>query len=144
MYEHNRQEFKSDRQTPVDGVKAILLRARKLFIEKHKLKYHSLTSQTLQAYLQYVRNLTLLEGRLTPDLYTLVTAAKQVGGDSFAISLVEAARDYPYQNKNENLKSIALGIDKADFGNDRVAAIKNRLSETQYVWRKLNLKKEPI
>ena len=143
LYEHNRQEFKSDRQTPVDGVKAILLRAKKLFVEKHKLKYHNLTSQTLQTYLQYVRNLTLLEGRLTPDLYTLVTAAKQVSGDSFAISLVEAARDYPYQNKDDSLESIALGIDKANFGDDRIATMKNRLSETQYVWRNLNLKKEP-
>ena len=33
----------------------------------------------LQLYLQYVRNLTLIDRRLSPDLYTLVTAAKQIG-----------------------------------------------------------------
>ena len=36
-----------------------------------------------------------MESRLLPDLYTLVNSAKQFGGDPFAISVLEAARDYP-------------------------------------------------
>ena len=143
LYERSRQELKSDIQTPIDGVKEILLKARELFLEKHKIKYHNLTSQTFQSFLQYVRNLALMEKRLTPDLYTLVTAAKQVGGESFAVALIEAARDYPYQNESETIDSVTLSIDKADFGDNRVVAMKNRLLETKYIWRNLNLRKEP-
>jgi hypothetical protein len=57
-----------------------------------------MTPQRLQIFLQYVRNLALLDRRLTPDLYTLVTGAKQIGGDQFAVTLIETAKDYyPYR-----------------------------------------------
>ncbi|MFQ5717903.1 MAG: hypothetical protein ACE5GQ_12500, partial [Nitrospinales bacterium] len=81
LYEKNRQELRSDQDASVDGVKEILLRAREIFLGKHKIQYHNLTSQTFQIYLQYVRNLALMENRLTPDLYTLAVAAKEIGGD---------------------------------------------------------------
>ena len=93
LYEKKRQEMKKDSDAPIDGVKEILIRARELFLKKHKIRYHNLTSQTFQILLQYVRNLTLMESRLLPDLYTLVNSAKQFGGDPFAIAVLEAARD---------------------------------------------------
>jgi hypothetical protein len=52
------------------------------------------TPQLLQRYFQYVRNLTLLEHLLKPDLYTLVQAAKQMAGDEFALTLLETAKTY--------------------------------------------------
>lgn len=143
LYEKNREELRSDRNTAVDGVKEILLQAREKYLGKHKLRYHNLTSHTFQLYLQYVRNLTLMEHRLTPDLYTLVCGAKQIGGDSFAISLVEAARDYPYQKDNDGLENISMGIDQAAFDERGVVKMKNHLSETQFEWRNLNLKPDP-
>ena len=48
----------------------------------------------LKTYLHYVRNLCLIERRMTPDLYSLILAAKQVAGDQFAITLAEVAREY--------------------------------------------------
>jgi hypothetical protein len=143
LYEKNRQEMRSDRDVAIDGVKEILLRGRDIFLKKHKIRYHNLSSQALQIYLQYVRNLTLMESRLTPDLYTLVTAAKQIGGDPFGIAVLEAARDYPFQEA-ESLEELVLGIDQAilDDENNPVK-IKNRLSETAFEWRTLNLKPEP-
>ena len=143
LYEKNRQELKSDRSVAIDGVKEIMLKARKNFLAKHKVRYHNLTSQTFQVYLQYVRNLTLMERRLTPDLYTLVVSAKQVGGDAFAIALMEAARDYPFQKENTELDTLALGIDKAVLDEDHVINMRNRLSETQFEWRSLDLKPNP-
>ncbi|HJO57209.1 MAG TPA: hypothetical protein QF772_03170, partial [Nitrospinaceae bacterium] len=118
LYEKNRQEMKSDKEVSIDGIKEILLRARQMFTEKHKVRYHNLTSQTFQIYLQYVRNLTLLENRLTPDLYTLITTAKQIGGDPFAIAVLDAAREYPFQkNDSASFEPLTLGIDKA-IGSD--------------------------
>jgi hypothetical protein len=143
LYEKNRQELKSDRGVAIDGVKEIMLKARENFLAKHKIRYHNLTSQTFQVYLQYVRNLTLMENRLTPDLYTLVVSAKQVGGDAYAIALMEAARDYPFQKENAGLDTLALGINKAVLDEDHVIDMRNRLSETQFEWRSLDLKPNP-
>ncbi|MFQ5672153.1 MAG: hypothetical protein ACE5G9_03585 [Nitrospinales bacterium] len=143
LYENNRRELRSDQDASIDGVKEILLRARTIFLDKHKVRYHNLSSQSFQVYLQYVRNLALLESRLTPDLYTLAIAAKQVGGDRFAIALVQAARAYPFQKDNDpGLETLSLGIDRALF-DDEVATMKNRLCETQFEWRNLHLKREP-
>ncbi|PIQ97565.1 MAG: hypothetical protein COV67_03405, partial [Nitrospinae bacterium CG11_big_fil_rev_8_21_14_0_20_56_8] len=146
LYEKNRIEMRSDKDVEVDGVKEILLRARENFIDRHKVRYHNLTSQSFQIFLQYVRNLTLLEGRLTPDLYTLVCAAKQIGGDAFGISVLEAAREYPYQETEQTgLEPLSLGIDKAivDEQEGHAASAKNRLNETQFEWRTLDLKPQP-
>ncbi len=145
LYEKKRQEMRTDSNTPIDGVKEILLRARDLFIKKHKIKYHNLTSQTFQILLQYVRNLTLMESRLLPDLYTLVNSAKQFGGDPFAISVLEAARDYPFEETDKESSTISLGIDQGmlDTEDASPVSMKNRLSDTQYEWRTLNLKPDP-
>ncbi|MDH5763102.1 MAG: hypothetical protein OEZ51_08975 [Nitrospinota bacterium] len=143
LYEKNRQELKSDRGVAIDGVKEIMLKARQNFLAKHKIRYHNLTSQTFQIFLQYVRNLTLMERRLTPDLYTLVVSAKQIGGDAYAIALMEAARDYPFQKEESELETLAMGIDQAVLEDDQVFNMKNRLNETQFEWRTLNLKPDP-
>ncbi|KMP12541.1 hypothetical protein UZ36_00280 [Candidatus Nitromaritima sp. SCGC AAA799-C22] len=144
LYEKNRQEMKSDREVSIDGIKEILLHARELFTEKHKVRYHNLTSQTFQIYLQYARNLTLLEDRLTPDLYTLVTTAKQFGGDPFALAVLEAAREYPFQNIDKtSLEPLTLGIDRAVMDDENTPVdMKNRLSEIQFEWRTIDLKPE--
>jgi hypothetical protein len=145
LYEKKRQELRPDNNAPVDGVKEILLRARELFIKKHKVRYHNLTSQTFQALLQYIRNLTLMESRLLPDLFTLVNAAKQFGGDPFAVAVLEAAREYPFESNNNLQDSLSMGIDQAlsDEEGAQPIGMKNRLSETQYEWRTLNLKPDP-
>ena len=47
-------------------------------------------------------NLSLLDRRLTPDLYTLIIAAQQTAGDDFALALAETARDYPHARLDED------------------------------------------
>jgi len=143
LYERNRQELRTDRDVSLDGVKEILLRARELFHKNHSIRIHPLTTQTLQIYLQYVRNLTLMENRLTPDLYTLAVTAKQIGGDAFAISIVEAARDYPFQDTPDEQDTLTLGIEQAAFDDNDPVNMKNRLSETSILWRNLDLKSAP-
>ena len=139
-----RQEIKPDKEVVIDGIKEILIQARKIFTQKHGLRYHNLTSQTFQTYLQYARNLTLIENRLTPDLYTLITIAKQINGDPFAIAVLEAAREYPFQVlESTSIEPLALGIDKAVDSDNTPRNMKNRLSENQIEWREINLKPEP-
>ena len=145
LYEKKRQELRPDANTPVDGVKEILLRARELFIKKHKIRYHNLTSQTFQVLLQYIRNLTLMESRLLPDLFTLVNAAKQFGGDPFAVAVLEASREYPFEPNDTLPESLSMGIDQALTQEEgaQPLSMTNRLSETQFEWRTLDLKPDP-
>ena len=143
LYEKNRQELRSDKDVTIDGIKEILLKARDIYLKKINIKHHNLSLQTFQILLQYVRNLTLMENRLAPDLYTLTLTAKQIGGDLLAVSLIEAARDYPFQNEESNMESLTLGIDKGMIDEGKVINMKNRLSETDEVWRTLDLKPDP-
>ena len=143
LYEKNRQELRSDKDVTIDGIKEILLKARDIYLKKINIKHHNLSLQTFQILLQYVRNLTLMENRLAPDLYTLTLTAKQIGGDLLAVSLIEAARDYPFQNEESNMESLTLGIDKGMIDEGKVINMKNRLSETDEVWRTLDLKPNP-
>jgi hypothetical protein len=93
LYEKRRAELRTDKHLSIDGVKELLLETRTRWMAERK-EYTWMTLAGLQIFLQYVRNLALLDHRLTPDLYTLVTAAKQIGGDQFAITLIETAKDY--------------------------------------------------
>jgi hypothetical protein len=144
LYEKSREDLTSDEFLSIDGVKELLIEARKRWIARHDLTQHHLNPQVLQIYMKYVRNLTLLDRRLTPDLYTLVVAAKQIGGDSFAVSLVETARDYPYQpDKDNGYSTVTLGMDRGELADGEVVSLKNRLAGEQKVWRKLPLIPEP-
>ena len=60
---------------------------------EHPKVAQRITPQLLSIYFRYVRNLSLIDRRLTPDLYSLVIAAKQTAGDDFALAVAETARD---------------------------------------------------
>jgi hypothetical protein len=144
LYEKSRKELTSDENLSIDGVKALLIESRNRWEVKHDLTDHHLSPQVLQIYMKYVRNLTLLEGRFTPDLYTLVMAAKQIGGDSFAISLVGTARDYPYQPAyEEGYDLVDFGMNQAVLADGEVVDVKNRLAGEAKIWRTLPLKPQP-
>ena len=95
LYERGRSELLPDDNLSVDGIKEMVLDARKRLKEKHPKIADRITPQLLSIYFRYIRNLSLLDRRLTPDLYTLIVAAKQTAGDDFALALAETARSYP-------------------------------------------------
>ncbi|MCZ6635983.1 MAG: hypothetical protein O7G87_21505 [bacterium] len=142
LYEHRRAELLPDQTLAIDGVKALLLEARNAWIQKHDLTHHWLTPQVLSLFLKYVRNLSLMDRRLTPDLYTLALAAKQIGDDDFAVTLIETSRDYPAQRIPSDLPEIPISLDLAEFPTGE-APLKNRLLGTERVWRTLPLQPAP-
>jgi len=103
LYERSRRELMPDENLSIDGVKELVIEARNRWAEKNESYRNRATPQQLQLCMKYVRNLTLLERRLAPDLYTLALAAKQVVGDDFAITLLETAKTYPYQSDGGRL-----------------------------------------
>ena len=80
LYERARRELGDDEHLTVDGVKELLLETRERYGKRFGWLARDLGPQTMSTYLKYVRNLSLIESRLTPDLYTLVVAAKQIAG----------------------------------------------------------------
>ncbi len=149
LYERRRAELRSDRHLAVDGIKELLIETRARWKAEQETDGHSvsdwITPQLLQVYLQYVRNLALLEQRLTPDLYTLVLAAKQIAGDEFAIKLLETAKSYAFQTDSEDelFPLVTAGIGQAELPDGQVVRAKNRLQGPPFVWRSLSLRPKP-
>jgi hypothetical protein len=96
LYERARAELEDDENLSIDGVKELLLVARERYQADLKRRARKITPHTLRQCLKYIRNLSLLEKRFTPDLYTLVMAAKQTAGDQFALHVAETAREYEH------------------------------------------------
>lgn len=144
LYERKREELISDNNLSIDGIKELLIEARNRFIKQYELSQNWLTPNLLQVYMKYVRNLSLIENRMTPDLYTLSLAAKQIGGDSFAISLLETAKSYPLTTlQGREGEEVIMGIDMAEFPEKGMALMKNRLAGTEIIWKHLSLKPQP-
>lgn len=150
LYERRRAQARSDEHLAVDGVKELLLDARRRWLAERDRggmqESNWLTPQVLQRYLQYVRNLTLLDRRLTPDLYTLVLAAKQVAGDTFAVTLLETAKQYAYQEDPVGFTGqppLAVGLGKVEMPDGQVSLAKNRLEGHPRYWRSLPLTPRP-
>jgi hypothetical protein len=148
LYERRRATVHSDRHLSIDGIKELLLETRAGWQLAHDDEGQSIpnwvTPQLLQLYLQYVRNLALLDRRLTPDLYSLVLAAKQMAGDDFAIHLLETAKRYAYQNdKPSYLPKVSAGLGQLELPDGQVVQATNRLQGTPLVWRSLSLRPKP-
>lgn len=148
LYERRRASVHSDRHLSIDGIKELLLETRTRWQTAHDEEGHSVptwvTPQLLQLYLQYVRNHALLDRRLTPDLYTLVLAAKQMAGDDFAIRLLDTAKTYSYQNiEHSHLPRLSAGLGQLALPDHQVVQATNRLQGAPVTWRSLSLRPRP-
>ncbi len=141
QYEKAKREFLPEEGIAIDGIKQLLIDTREEWLRNYNPITNWATPQRLKLLLQYIRNLTLLHSRLTPDLYTLALAAKQVVGDTFAIALMETAKQYPYQHIEE--KGAAFGVHQIQIENGIVGEAKNRLAGPPVQWRNLPLKRVP-
>jgi len=142
LYEKARSSLDDDENLSVDGVKALLLAARDAYRKEFKTRSRPITPSLLRNCLKYIRNLSLIERRFTPDLYTLVTAARQTAGDQYAIHLAETARDYPFQDELQE-SALRFGIDRIALPDGDVVSAVSRLPGHPVVWRSCQLKARP-
>ena len=150
LYERGRRELTADDNLSVDGVKEMVLRARDRLKETLPRVAARVTPQLLSIYFRYVRNLSLIERRLTPDLYALVVAAKQTAGDDFALALAETAREYPYMDPRDAEESsddpepvLRMGDGRADVPGWGTAKMVTRLPGQALSWRSFELRPKP-
>ncbi len=150
LYEQRRAEARADTHLSIDGMKELVLEARSRWLASRSTtvaqEANWVTPQLLQRYFHYVRNRTLLEHRLKPDLYTLVHAAQQMAGDAFALALLETAKTYEYQPDSSRLvikPTATMGIGELQDPGGEILPATNRLQGDPQAWRSLTLRPKP-
>jgi hypothetical protein len=142
LYEVARSELESDENLSVDGVKELLISARTEYKLVHGRRARRITPKLLAQCLKYARNLTLMDGGLTPQLSTIVTAAQQVAGDGYAIEVLEKAKEYEL-SAEIGLEPIKMAIDQAQLPDGDVCGMVSRLPGPPLVWSQLQLIPKP-
>jgi len=144
-YEKNRAML-FEKDLPVyEMVKRLFLESRDSYSDsKDERKHFSLTR--LQQGVTFLRNLTFQENKITPNIFNMITSAKGIGGDSFALKVFKASNYYPFLPMDINdreLLSIGLSgegslIAKTPDGNSQ--PVIHLLSDTEMQWRQISLK----
>ncbi|TWU04674.1 hypothetical protein [Stieleria varia] len=145
LYERARRQLEVDDDVQIDGVKELLIAARVSYKEELKQFARRITPLHLSKCLQYIRNLSLIDRRMTPDLITIVTAAQQIMGDQYALHVAQLANQYPYfeSQSGSGLSVVRLGIDQARLPDGEVVSLVSRLPGPPITWRTLQLKRRP-
>ena len=143
LYERARAELDDDENLSFDGVKQLLLDTRVEYEAEFGQQARRITPQLLSCYFRYVRNLSLIQRRMAPDLFTLITAAQQIAGDQFAIQLIETARDYPYIDRLPQYPTINCGNGKGRLDDDDPMHMVSRLPGHAMEWRTIALNPMP-
>lgn len=151
LYERGRRELTPDDNLSVDGVKEMVLDARQRLKSGHPRVAQRITPQLLSIFFRYVRNLSLIDRRLTPDLYSVVLAAKQTVGDDFALAIAETARTYPYSHlardgeeaDDDSTGPLRMGINRAEVPGWGTAFMVSRLPGQAVSWRSCELRPKP-
>ena len=143
FYEHQRKKLDDNTQLTIDGVKHLLLSARGSYLQDFGKRARRITPLLMSQCLKYMRNLTLMQKRLTPDLYTMVVASQQIMGDQFAIHLVNTAREYGYYDDISPLPVVKLGIEQARLPDGEIVNTISRLPGPPVMWRSLELRRSP-
>lgn len=142
LYELARARLDDDENLSIDGIKALLIHARERYRAEFRTRARRITPHLLSTCLKYVRNLSLMERRFTPDLYTLVVAASQTAGDQFAIHVAETARDYPFPALEE-FPQVRFGVDRLGLPDGTELQAVSRLPGHPVVWRSCRLNARP-
>ena len=146
LYERARAELEEDENLQVDGVKELLIAARQSYVREFGRRGRRITPLHLTKCLQYIRNLSLIHRRMTPSLITIVTAAKQILGDQYALHVAERANEYMYSNSAatvDDLPAVTLGIDQARLPDGETVSLVSRLPGPPIVWRTLEFQRRP-
>ena len=151
LHEQARAQLEDDENVTIDGVKQLLMSARSSYLQDLGKRARRITPMHLKQCLKYIRNLTLLEHRMSPDLYTISLAAQQVLGDQYTIHVVETARHYAFQGDAEAFQTedapyqqVTLGIDQLRLPSEDMVSVVSRLPGPPITWRSLELRRRPV
>ncbi len=147
---HYTGELEKERQDPLaeprpyfDLVKSLFLGTRsRLLLDKTLTS--SITTKKVQTALTFTRNLTAMEGRITPGLLELVGSARGVFGHTFAAQLLEAARHYPFTDAQSDRGWLELGRTSIRLPDDSEPhEAFNLFDEEPKTWKIIRLRRDP-
>ncbi len=84
---------------------------QKALIQHREKNREEVQPRYLSVLNQFVRNYALLEGRLTPDFYQFLVAARGAVNDDFAWELWELGTRYPFQTETPDLIPVRLSLE---------------------------------
>jgi len=125
-------------------IKRIFIETRNHFLPD-KTDANAVSIKKIQVALQFLRNLTVQQHRLTPDLMDIISAAKGVFGNAFAAKVLEAARYYPFVNTSL-VAQTPLEIGRSHIhlpGEDEPVEAFNLFEDEPKVWKTIHLKPVP-
>ena len=143
LYENARRELDDDANLSIDGVKELLISARDDYAYEYGNRARKITPSLMSRMLTYIRNLTLIGHRLSPQLSDIVVAAKQVAGDGYARVVLETAKLYDYRELADPLPYCRMGIDRIALPNEEVATAINRLPGPSLRWTSIEIQPKP-
>ena len=143
LYENARRELEDDEHLSIDGVKELLITSRDHYIDEYGNRARKITPSLLSRMLKYIRNLTLIGHRLSPQLSDIVVAAKQVAGDGYARIVLETAKQYEFQMPDDPLPECRMGIDRIAFPDGDVSTAVNRLPGPPILWTAIEIQPKP-
>jgi hypothetical protein len=76
-----------------------------------KNRGESISASALGVLMRFARNYALVEGRLAPDLYQLLVAARGAVNDDFGYEVWELATTWPHQTERPELPVVRLSIE---------------------------------
>lgn len=125
----------------IDNIKNIVLKAKreyeeefKEFVDLHKLK----------TLFQYLRNITLAEQRLLPNLYHLLIASKNIVDDDFAWKVMEKAVKYPHDDESDTYETMKLSVEGGYDPNGKYIKLRRHYPYNYGKEKDIPLKKRPI
>ncbi len=138
LYENARSSLDDDSTLVVDGIKEMLISTRQSYMADLGNRARKIPPLLLSQCLKFIRNQTLLERRFTPSFYTIARSAQQVMGDQYTIHLVEAAKNYPYE---ETLPwpMLRMGVEQAFLPDIGKVSMTSRLPGPPIEWHSLEL-----
>lgn len=116
---------------------------RESYYDKKEDTYH-LSPVRIQNGIKYLRNLTIQDNRFIPDLFDIITAAKGIGGNQYALKVLENAKYYPYLPYETENQLLNASIDtiKRPMDSEITEGI-NLLRDENLIWKKLSIKPDP-
>jgi hypothetical protein len=69
------------------------------------------TRAEMRVLMKFLRNYTLMQGRLQPDFYQIAVAARGAVDDNFAYEVSEVGTHYPWQDRSGLLPTIRLRVE---------------------------------
>ncbi|MHA1856913.1 MAG: hypothetical protein ACTSWX_16415 [Promethearchaeota archaeon] len=95
----------------IDIIKMDRFNSIKILIERavndYRKKYdEKISIHKLKSLFQYIRNLPLIENRITPDLFDIVLASKSIINDNFAWIVWDEGKLFPFAKEDENLETL--------------------------------------